>query len=390
MALRPQSSPVLEAALELGPQISKRSDEIEDLGTLPQDLVDQIAPSGAFRMYVPEDLNGPGVTAWESLEATAAYAYFDGAVGWCVAIGSTTSLMSNYLPDEHAQSLFADPGAIGGGFAMLNGKARPVDGGLSVTGRWQWGSGTKHCTTIGGGARVVGDDGKMSPREADGLAVPFVFFDVGDVEFIETWDVVGLNGTGSVDYCVENAFVPEGRWVQMASDPPVRDNALSRFSFYGMLASGVASAAVGMARRSIDEFAFLAQDKRPQGSSRPLMERSPIQADAALAEARLDSAWALMREAVEDTWESAVAGDQATDEQRRRIRLAATHATQTAAQVAESMYRCAGGAAVYRTSPIQRCFRDTQVAAQHAMVAPRTFETYGRMRLGLETDTRTL
>ena len=383
------TSGVLAAARELGPAIAARSDEIEALGTLPRDLVDLIAPSGAFRQYVPDDLGGPGVTAWESLVATEEFAYHDGAVGWCVAIGSTTSLMSNWLEDPWAGELFGDARAVGGGFAAANGRARVVDGGLRVSGRWQWGSGTKHCTTIGGGALIVGDDGKPAPRD-DGLVVPFVFFDPDDVEFVETWDVSGLAGTGSVDYVVEDAFVPEGRWVQFGQTPVVRDNPLSRFSFYGMLASGVASAAVGIARRSIDELVTLAATKTPQGSRKPLAERATVQADVAIAEAKLAAAWALMQHSIEDTWAAAVAGDPATDEQKRRIRAAAAHATQTAAEVTESMYRAAGGAAVYRTSPIQRCFRDANVAAQHAMVAPRLFETVGRMRLGLETKTAML
>ena len=380
---------VLETARELGPSIAARSDEIEAAGTLPRDLVDLISPSGAFRQYVPTDLGGPGVTAWESLEATEEFAYHDGAVGWCVAIGSTTSLMSSWLVDPWAKDLFGDPASIGGGFAAANGRATVVDGGLRVSGQWQWGSGTKHATTIGGGALIVDADGKPAPRD-DGLVAPFVFFDTDDVEFVETWDVVGLSGTGSVDYRVIDAFVPEGRWVQLGHSPVVRDNELSRFSFYGMLASGVASAVVGMARRSIDEFVDLAATKKPMGSRRPLAERSPIQADVAIAEAQLEAAWLLMRDATEDAWSSAEAGDRASTDQRRRIRAAATHATQTAADVAERMYRAAGGAAVYKTSPIQRCFRDVNVATQHAMVAPRMFETIGRMRLGLDTNTAML
>lgn len=380
---------VLQAAHDLGPIISARSDEIEANGTLPQDLVDLIKPSGAFRQYVPVELNGPGVTAWESFEVVEALGYYDGAVGWCAAIGSTTSLMSSYLPAEYASKLFASPDSIGGGFAAANGKATAVDGGLRVSGRWQWGSGTKHSTIIGGGARLVNADGKTQAR-ADGLVVPFVFFEPADVEFIETWDVSGLSGTGSVDYQVDDVLVPEGRWVQIGIDKPVLDNALSRFSFYGMLAGCVASAAVGMARRSIDELVSLAETKKPQGSRKALAERAPVQADVGIAEAKLSSAWALMQDAIEDTWQTALAGDDSTDEQRRLIRMASTHCTQTAAEVAEIMYRAAGGAAVYKTSPIQRCFRDTNVAAQHAMVAPRTFETVGRMRLGLDTNTGTL
>ena len=379
---------VLAAARQLGPQIRGRSAEIEALGTLPADLVDAIRPTGAFRLCVPDDLGGPGVTAVESLEAFEEFAHHDGSVGWCVAIASTTSLLASYLPDPHAGELFGDPGAIGGGFVMPRGRAVPVGGGLRVSGRWQWGSGTKHCTTIGGGCLVVGADGQPEPR-GDGLTAPFVFMDPGDIEFIDTWDVAGLAGTGSVDFEARDVFVPEGRWVQI-TDGPVRDNVWSRFSFYGLLASGVAAAAAGIARRSIEELVELAGGKKPQGSSRTLAERAAAQAEVAGAEARLAAAWSLMLDATDDSFQGALAGRPSTAGQRRRIRLAATHATQTAADVAASMFRTAGGAAVYRTSPIQRCFRDTAVAAQHAMVAPRTMETAGRMRLGLDTDTATL
>ena len=228
---------MLAAARELGGSISARSAEIEALGTLPMDLVDEIRPTGAFRQCVPDDLGGPGVTAAESLEVFEELAYHDGSVGWCVAIASTTSLLASYLPDPHAGALFGDPGAIGGGFVVPRGRAVPVEGGLRVSGRWQWGSGTKHCTTIGGGCLVVGPGERPEPR-GDGLAAPFVFMDPDDIGFIETWDVAGLAGTGSVDFEAQDVFVPEGCWVQIGTGGPVRDNAWSRFSFYGLLASG--------------------------------------------------------------------------------------------------------------------------------------------------------
>ena len=380
---------LLDVARELGPQIRARSAEIEALGALPPDLVDTIRPTGVFRQCVPDDLGGPGLTVTESLRVFEEFAYHDGSVGWCVAIASTTSVLASYLPDPHAADLFGDPGAIGGGFVVPRGRAVPVDGGLRVSGRWQWGSGVKHCTTIGGGCFVVGSDGRPEPR-SDGLAVPFVFMDPADVSLIDTWDVAGLSGTGSVDFEARDVFVPEGRWVQIHEAAPVRDNAWSRFSFFGLLAAGVAAVTVGIARRSIDELVELAGAKKPQGSTRTLAGRAATQAAVAQAEARLGAAWTLLLDAVDDAFGDARAGRRSTVDQRRRIRLAATHATPTAADAGASMFRTAGGAAVYRTSPIQRCFRDTAVAAQHAMVAPRTLETMGRMRLGLDTETSTL
>lgn len=383
------ASSALDAIREIGPTIAARSDEIERGRGLPLDVVDLVRPTGAFRLYVPDDLDGPGVTAWESLEIIEELGYHDGAVGWCAMIGSTTSLMSSTLPDVHAKELFGHRNAIGGGFAMPLGRATPVDGGLRVTGRWSWGSGTRHCTTVGGGCLVVDQDGAPTPR-ADGLIAPFVFFDPDDVEFIDNWEVSGLCGTGSGDYQVTDAFVPEGRWAQIGVDTPVRDNSLSRFSFFGLFACAVAASVMGIGRRSVDELVDLAGHKTPQGSSRPLSNRTQVQADVAIAEAKLAGAWEFMRAAITSSWETAEAGDPPTIEQKRQLRLSATHATQAAAEVAELMYKAGGGAAVYKTSPLQRTFRDAFVATQHAMVAPRTFETTGRIRLGLETDTKRL
>ena len=102
---------------------------------------------------------------------------------------------------------------------MPAGQARVVEGGLEVSGQWAWGSGTNHCTWIGGGVRVVDDAGEPAAT-ADGATTPFVFFDRSDVELLDTWQVAGLEGTASTDYRVERAFVPQGRWVQLVGGTP--------------------------------------------------------------------------------------------------------------------------------------------------------------------------
>ena len=380
---------VLTAVKEVGPLIASRSEEIEQARGLPLDVVEMMKATGVFRMFVPDELNGPGVAAEESLRVLEEIAYHDGAAGWCAMISGTTSLLSSMLPDPHASDIFGGLDSITGGFAMPKGRALPVDGGLRVTGRWAWGSGTRHCTWIAGGCLVVDEDGKPTPR-ADGLLHPFVFFHPSDVEFIDNWHVSGLSGSGSGDYQVAEAFVPEGRWVQIGVDKPVRDNPWSRCSFYGLLACGVASCAIGIGRRAIDELVAMADTKKPQGSSRSLAQRPQIQADVAIAESKLAAARSFMSTAIADSWETASAGDIPSVEQKRQLRMSATHATQTAAEVAELMYKAGGGAAVYKANALQRTFRDAFVATQHAMVAPRTFELHGRIRLGLETDTRQL
>ena len=380
---------LLGVASELGPSLAARSSKIEAARTLPADVVHDLRAAGLFRLCVPSVLGGPELAPSDVVDVIEEVSYHDGSAGWCVMIAATTSLLGAFLSPAHANEIYGDPETISGGWAAPVGRATAVDGGLEVTGRWQWGSGTQHCTWIGGGCLVVDADGKPAAR-ADGLLAPFVLFEASQVELLDTWHVSGLKGTGSTDYEVARAFVPEGRWVEIGASEPLRGRALYRFSFYGMLALGISAVALGLARRAIDELVDLAGSKRPQGSSRSLAERTPTQAEVGAAEAELRAARALVDQTIEGAWTVVSNDEPLTDEHKRTLRLAATHATLASARAVDLMYTAGGGASIAESSPLQRAFRDVHVATQHAMVAPRTLELVGRMRLGLDTDTRQL
>jgi len=363
-------------AAAVGGGVGQRSAEIEANRTLPRDIVDELVAAELIKLFVPTELGGSEASPLDGLAVTEELSYHDGSTGWCQMIAMTTGVLGGYLPAEHAQTIYGPRESVTGGLAAPMGEAHAADGGgLVVTGRWAWGSGTRHCTWIGGGTRL--------PTGGTG----FVFFDPADVELLDTWRVAGLKGTGSTDYAVDSVHVPEGRWVQVGAAAPTSDGPLCRFSFFGLLAVGVCSVALGLARRAIDELVELAVVKAPQGSTRPLAERAPIQADVADAEASVRSAKAFLEDVVGDAWDAVVAGGVASDEQRRSIRLATTHATAASARSVDLMYTAGGGASIYDDSPLQRVFRDVHVATQHAMVAPRTFELVGRMKLGLDTHT---
>jgi alkylation response protein AidB-like acyl-CoA dehydrogenase len=155
---------------------------------------------------------------------------------------------------------------------------------------------------------------------------------------------------------------------------------------FGLLAQGIAAVMLGNARAAIDDLVALAGAKHPQGSRRTLAERASAQTDLARAEASLRSASAYCREAVGEAWRRVRAGEPLDAEARAHLRLSATHATRTAAEVARGMYDLGGGSSVYLSSPLQRRFRDAHVGTQHLMVAPPTWELAGRVLMGLPTD----
>lgn len=372
--------PSRDSARAVGESLGARSSEIEELRRLPDDIVEALIDLGIFRSFIPECYGGYQQGLAEGLGVLEELGYWDGAVGWCAMIGASTALQSAYLPEEYARSIYADdPRVITGGTAEPRGVASVVEGGIVANGRWSWGSGAHHCSWIGGGCRLETDDAEARPR------LLFVFFEKDQVILHDTWHVGGLRGTGSGDFEVRDAFVPEGRWVERYVDPPRVDHPLYKFPHLGLLALGVTSVGMGMARRSLDELREIAEGKHYVGSRRTLAQRPGVQATFAEAEASLHAARDYVDAAVRSGWQAAQGGGLEV-EHRRQLRLAATHGMRASVSVVDAMYELAGGSAVFESSPLERLFRDIHVAASHGMVAQRTYELTGRIALGLETD----
>lgn len=369
-------------ALEIA---DSRATESEQLRRLHPEVVDGLVQSGVLRRWVAEEVGGEGAEVTDVLGTIERASTADGATGWCVMIANTTALLSYRLPEPWGSVIFGDPAACAGGYGMPAGTARLVDGGLEVSGRWSWGSGTDHCTWIGGGVRVVDSDGQSAVTK-DGCIAPFVFFEPSDVELLDTWHVAGLKATASTDYSVDKVFVPEGRWGQLIGFEPRLDGSLGRFPFFGALAAGVAAVTIGLAQRAIDELVLLGE-KRSAGSSRRLAERASVQADLSLARANVAQARSFLYGTCDQVWEDGNHGRDVTEQIRAELRLAATSASIRCVEAVSLCYHAAGGAAVYETNPLQRVFRDAHVAQSHGMIAPRSMEPLGRLAFGLETNT---
>jgi alkylation response protein AidB-like acyl-CoA dehydrogenase len=262
--------------------------------------------------------------------------------------------------------VWAGPETIVAGVFAPRGRAAPDGGGFRVSGRWPFASGCRHADWLMGGCLVDGDVRLM--------LAPASAFTIHD-----TWHVMGLRATGSHDIELDGVHIPAERGASVFTDAPVQDGPLYAFPLFGLLAVAIAAVCLGTARGALADLVGMAA-KVPTGGRRTLAERATVQAEVARAEASLRAAGALLDDAVDAAWEG-------VDESRRTgLRLAATHATSTAVQVTETAFRLGGGTAIYAASPLQRRLRDVNVAAQHMLVAPATWELTGRLLLGLPTD----
>jgi alkylation response protein AidB-like acyl-CoA dehydrogenase len=341
--------------------------------TLTHDVVREASAAGLFHLGLPTRDGGPGISLAELISILSALGQGDGALGWCSMISSTTCGLAAHLPASAAAEIFASSRAVGGVFAP-NGRAETLSDGVRLSGRWQWGSGSGHSDWLLAGA-MTEDARRLS------CLVP-----VTEVEFHDTWHTVGLRGTGSGDFSLEDVFVPATHIIEVGRSPLLVDDALARFPTFTLLAVGVASVAIGIGRRALDEAVEIAAERTPQFSRRRLAESGAAQAEMARAEARWGSARAYLVESVGVAWDRVIAGDEVTLEQRVRIRSAAAHAASEVVGVADAMFSMCGGAAVYDTSALGRCLRDAHVIPQHIMVSPRVHETLGKFHMGVDLD----
>jgi indole-3-acetate monooxygenase len=375
---------VLAAVRAAQPFLAERTTAIEAERRLPHDVVARLATTGAFRMLVPRDAGGLEVSPAIACAVIEAVAEADASCGWCVMIGATAGLNAAYLDPAVARTIFADPSIIAGGVFAPMGRAVRDGDDFILTGRWQWASGSGHCAWLGGGAVVI--ENGAPERTPNGQPVTrMLLFPAAAATLHDTWHVSGLCGTGSGDMSVEGLRVPASHTVSLTGKP-VASGPLYAFPVFGLLALGVSSVATGIARGAINDLTALAQSKTPQGTSRRLAERANVQAALADATAKLAAARALVATSVDAAWKSAQATGTVSLEQRAHLRLAATHATRTAADVTRSMYDLGGGSSVFLSSPLQRRFRDAHVVTQHMMIAQPTYELAGRVLLGLPTE----
>jgi alkylation response protein AidB-like acyl-CoA dehydrogenase len=354
------------------------ADESERLRTLAPASVAALHDSGLIRLKLPAVLGGAEADPALQLEIIEAVSYHYSAAGWCLFIGATTAAIPGaFLPDTAIEKMFRDgrtPAcAGGGGFKPVVGITVP--GGYRLTGRWSWGSGIRHAQWILVPTLVAADGGEMEAR--------MMVFPAADATIHDNWHVMGLQGTGSCDYSVENLFVP-AEFTYNRDSPPKRGGVLYHYSLPGFIAVENAGFSLGVARRALDELVTIAQTKgRGVGVKSPLMARGVFQKAVAQADLNLKATRALQMSLLEKTWRYLNEGREITPAFHAELRAAGAHTSEVAVEVAAMAVRYAAGSAVYSGNILQRCLRDLQMADTHFLVSDTSYESHGQFMLGI-------
>ncbi len=375
-------------ARELRGEIETAGAQAEIDCRVPGELIRNLSARGLFATMIAEQYGGSQRPPLESLQMIEELSYADSATGWSAMIYTTTALLGSFLPERWARQVYGITKEgeryvcpIAAGAAAPSGKGEVVEGGVVVSGRWAWGSGTHNCDWIAGGTLVF-ENGEMRKNAAGLPAVHVMFFEKDDVHLHDNWNPSGLRGTGSGDFEVKDCFVPEGRWTILGESRRQIDAPLYRFPFFGFFATAVASVPLGIARRAVDDFEQLSKAKVPLGKASTINTSSITQLEFGKAEALVDGARRYVKDVVSDVWAHILAGDGVSTEDKRHLRLAASQATMMCTEAVDTLYDAAGGTALQGHCSLQKHFRDIHAATQHRMVSREIL----RMAAGVKLD----
>jgi indole-3-acetate monooxygenase len=380
-----QNKAVLQGIRDLTPHIIARTAEIEAARRIPLDIVQSLKAAGIFRMFVPRSHGGLELALPDGLEIIRTLGRVDGSVGWTAMIGSGSTLFAALLPRETYDRIYArGPDVIFAGSSQPAGLAEMTADGWRVNGRWPFVSGCQHADWIMGFGVVK--PGGTSPPEpglpAGALSIRGFALPASEWQIEDTWNVAGLEGTGSHHVSLNNATVPETN----SCDPINGDSCLPGPLYQTipqLLPLLHATITLSMAEGALDDIVALANTGRRQFRATSALRESEIfQSELGRLSAELRAAQAFYQTQVASHWCHALAGTLKNETQLAHGTQAAIWICTTCVRIADACFALGGGSSIYDGSPLQRRMRDLHVAAQHAVAHQRHYVGIGKLLLG--------
>jgi alkylation response protein AidB-like acyl-CoA dehydrogenase len=288
-----------------------------------------------------------------------------------------------YLDPDSANDIFnVAPGILAWG--AIAHEVQAVPGGYRANARWDFASGSRQASWLGAHVRVVEADGTPRRKPDGSPEIRTILFPVTSATLYDVWDVIGLKGTGTDSYSVDNLFIPE-KFAALRDDPAaLRENGpLYKLSTNMVFSMGFAATSLGVARATLDAAVDLARGKTPQGL-KAMRDNNSVQGLIGRTEASLRAARAYLFGTAAEVWGDLARGEAVTEAHRVAIRIAATWTIHQSAAVVDTAYHMAGATAVFAANPFERRFRDMHAIAQQIQARDVHYEDAGKAILSAD------
>lgn len=382
-------NPVLDAVVERAEEIRALGPANESLGRLDDQTAKVLRETGAIRMLQPKKYGGLELHPREFAETVMEIAACDGSTGWVTGVvGVHPWEMAMADPRVQEEIWGEDPDTwIASPYAPM-GLLRPVDGGYVFNGHWQFSSGTDHCDWIFLGAFLADEKGeRLNPPRSMHVILPRADYEIVD----DSWDVVGLRGTGSKDVVVEDAFVPAHRVVDYAK---VVDGSLAaeagltnpmyRLPFSAAFPLGITASVIGICEGALAHHLAYQRD-RVQITGTAVRDDPYVLYAVSEAAAEIAASRAALLDNISSLYDTVAAGGRVDFDRRAVGRRTQARAAWRAVRAVDEIVARSGGNAMRMSNPIQRFWRDAHTGLAHAIhVTGAVFHVAALTQIGVE------
>ena len=372
-------------ACEIVPVLARNAATTEAERRVVEENITLIDSAGLFGIMKPKRFGGYETDFRTSLEVSRELARGCGSTSWAITLMNTCSWFLGLFPDRAQRDLWQDlPGNRIAGVLAPSAEATRVDGGFRVTGRWGWASGCLHSQWAVVGIPVPNELGEIVDQGL--VAVP-----MSELAIEDTWFVAGMRGTGSNTLVAQDVFVPEHRMISTPAAVGGRfgtehtDEPLYRTAFVPGACLVLAGPQLGLAQAALDLVVEKAPKRSISYTDYETQTTAPtVQLAVAKAATLVDAAHLHAYRAAADIDQAAADGVYPDYEARARVRADTGAAIENAREAIRVLVSAHGASSFAETSPLQRIWRDSEVASRHAVTSPAiSAEVYGRAVLGL-------
>jgi 3-hydroxy-9,10-secoandrosta-1,3,5(10)-triene-9,17-dione monooxygenase len=357
----------MRRAREIVPTLRERAQRTEDARVLLRENEQLLHETGLFRFHQPKIFGGMELEFVAIFDIPAEIARGCPSTAWNVGNLATHHWMLGYWEPETQHEVWdTNPDAlIASSIALAAGRGRKVDGGFEVTGRWPFSSGVDNsdwnmlAVTVYDGDKAVDWRLCLVPKT--------------DYEIIDTWDAMGMSGTGSKDIAVKALFVPERRALALTSTRGGYEHpgaALHRGALFGIPIIGAAGiplspASIGAAEGAYEHFVQSMTKRMGTYTGAKVADFQAVQIKLARARVLIDSGRALSRNASIALQEMSARGEIPDIATKLRWRAQSALAVNQAREAVETLWSCYGAQGLYTRDPLQRHLRDVIAMNQH-------------------------
>ncbi|NVJ85390.1 MAG: acyl-CoA dehydrogenase [Algoriphagus sp.] len=345
---------------------SKQAGDSEQLGCLHSDWLKEIYAQKWFKLFVPKELNGLGLSLPEALEVEEKLARLDGSLGWTVTLCAGAAWFVGFFDPQLSTEVFENPNSCLAGSGFVGGKAEKKGEKYLISGHWTYASGVLHATHFTANCEIW-EAGKLVTDSFGNPLVKAFVLKKDEIEILDAWHFMGMKATGSHAFKTDSLYVPENRCFEISPKKTFRPEPIYQFPFQQFAEATLAVNILGITfhLQSLLKEAFWKRNARKSLEKEYLEFYSKLERKG---ERKLEKVRSEFYQTIEKAWLELGQSGSISPKKLNAISKISRKMTATCRKWNSKLYPFAGLEAAREDSELNRVWRDFHTVSQHSLL----------------------